>query len=66
MFEFKFADKLHEWYSNQSYGFVYSEERCGYRLSNKVVNADSRDEIVEYFTSMVPLISVEVEKALNA
>lgn len=62
----KFVESMQEWYSGQSYGFTYLEEYCGFWLDNKTVHADSRDEIIQYFTSIVPEITAEIEKFLHA
>lgn len=62
----KFVESMQEWYSCQSYGFTYLEEYSGFWLDNKTVHADSRDEIIQYFTSIVPEITAEIEKFLRA
>ena len=62
----KFVDNMQEWYSGQTYGFTYLEEYCGFWLNNKNVHADSRDEIIQYFTSILPSITAEFEKVLQA
>ncbi len=62
----KFVESMQKWYDAQSYGFVYLDEHCGFLLDNKTVHADARDEIIQYFTYMVPVIIAELEKALQA
>lgn len=61
----KFVESMQEWYSSQNYGFTYLEEHCGFWLNNKTVHADARDEIIQYFSSIVPAITAEIEKALQ-
>lgn len=60
----KFVERTQEWYSTQTYGFTYLEEYCGYWLDNKSVHADARNEIIQYFTEIVPLIATDLEKVL--
>lgn len=62
----KFVDSMQEWYSAQNYGFIYLEEDCGFLLNNKTVNADARDEIIQYFLSVVPDILAEIEETLKS
>lgn len=62
----KFVDTMQKWYSAQSYGFTYLEERCSFWLNNKNVHADSRDEIIQYFSSILPTLTAEIEKVLQA
>ena len=38
---------------------------CGFWLNNKTVHADSRDEIIQYFVSILPSISKEIEEVLR-
>lgn len=61
----KFVESMQEWYSAQNYGFTYLEEHCGFWLNSKTVHADARDEIIQYFSSIVPAITAEIEKALQ-
>ena len=61
----KFVDCMQDWYAQQSHGFHYWEERCGYLLNEKIVNADSRSEIIQYFASSVPAIVAEIEPCLK-
>lgn len=62
----KFMEHTQEWHSKQDYGFVYWEDRCGYLLDNKTVHADARDEIIQYFISLIPTIAEEIERILKA
>lgn len=62
----KFIESMQEWYSAQNYGFTYLEEHCGFWLNNKTVHADARDEIIQYFVSIVPTITAEIEKVLQS
>lgn len=61
----KFVESMQEWYSAQNYGFTYLEEHCGFWLNSKTIHADARDEIIQYFSSIVPAITAEIEKALQ-
>ena len=60
----KFVEHMQDWYSTQTYGFDYLEEYGGFWLNNKNVHADARNEIIEYFVSMIPTMTEEIEKAL--
>ena len=60
----KFMERMQPWHDQQSHGFAYWEERCGYLLDNKTVHADARDEIIQYFTTVVPTIAEDIERAL--
>lgn len=60
----KFMERMQPWHNQQSHGFVYWEDRCGYLLDNKTVHADARDEIIQYFTTIVPTIAEDIESAL--
>lgn len=61
----KFVESMKEWYSAQMHGFTYLEDHCGFWLNNKQVNADSRDEIIKYFTDTVPVVTSEIETVLQ-
>ena len=61
----KFVESMKNWGSAQFYGFTYLEEYCGYWLSNKRVQADSRDEIIKYFTDLIPTVAAEIEATLR-
>lgn len=61
----KFIACLQDWYSQQTYGFTHLESTGGYWLNNKIVHADARDEIIQYFVSILPSITEEIEKGLN-
>ncbi len=61
----KFVERMQTWYSNQDYGFVFLEEYCGFWLNNKTSNADSREEIIQYFTSIIPALTAEIEKTIS-
>ena len=61
----KFVECMQEWYSTQTYGFTYLDNTCGFWLNNKTVHADSRDEIIQYFVSILPSISKEIEEVLR-
>ncbi len=61
----KYNEYMQKWYSKQKYGFVYYNTWYGFALDNKIVHADSRDEIIRYFTSIIPLITEDVENALK-
>lgn len=61
----KFVESMQEWYSAQNYGFTYLEKHCGFWLNSKTIHADARDEIIQYFSSIVPAITAEIEKALQ-
>ena len=60
----KFFENMKEWYDKQSYGFAYLEENCRFWLNTKNVVADSREEIIEYFTSLIPTLTEEIEGVL--
>ena len=60
----KFFENMKEWYDKQSYGFAYLEENCRFWLNTKNVDADSREEIIEYFTSLIPTLTEEIEGVL--
>lgn len=62
---YKFVNIMNEWYSEQNYGFNYSENPCEYYLADKIVDARSRDEIIQYFTSIVPSVSKEIDNFLK-
>lgn len=61
----KFVEQMQAWYSNQNYGFTYLEEHHGFFLNIKTVHADARDEIIQYFISILPTIIEEIEAALK-
>jgi hypothetical protein len=61
----KAVESMKEWYSAQMHGFTYLEDHCGFWLNNKQVNADSRDEIIKYFTDTVPVVTSEIETVLQ-
>lgn len=56
----RFRESLEPWCQEQTYGFTFLESDCGFWLNNKTVNADARDEIISYFTQIVPEITGEV------
>lgn len=60
-----FQERLEPWYREQNYGFVFLEDKCGFWLGNKTVDADARDEIIAYFNDMVPKIAEEVLSQLK-
>ncbi len=60
-----FQERLEPWYREQSYGFAFLEDKCGFWLGNKTVDADARDEIIAYFNDMVPKITEEVLSQLQ-
>lgn len=60
----KFCVNMKEWYEKQSYGFIYLENECSFWLNNKIVEADSREEIIDYFVSLIPTLTEEIERAL--
>ncbi len=62
----KFVESMQNWYATQNYGFAYLEDYCGYWLDNKTVDAGSRDEIINYFTTVVPAVTAEIEEILQA
>lgn len=62
----KFVESMQQWYANQSHGFTYLEENGGFWLNNKNAHADARDEIIQYFSSIVPTITAEIEEVLQA
>ncbi len=61
----KFVERMQSWYASQNYGFTYLEAHCGFWLDNKTIDAYSRDEIIKYFTSLVPTVTSEIEKVLQ-
>lgn len=62
----KFVENMNKWYSNQKYGFVYLEEYSGFWLNNKTTHADAREDIIQYFSSIVPSVINEIENILKA
>lgn len=62
----KFVENMNKWYSNQKYGFVYLEEYSGFWLNNKTTHADAREDIIQYFSSIVPSVTNEIENILKA
>ena len=61
----QFAQRLHAWGEQQSYGFRFLENDCGYWLCDKTVHADSREEIISYFATLIPQVTPEIEKILR-
>ena len=61
----EFREHLESWYQKQHYGFVFLEDKYGFWLENKTVDADDRDEIIAYFNDMVPKITEEVLSQLQ-
>ena len=61
----KFVEHMQTWCLQQGFGFRFLEDKYGFRLDNKRVHADSRNEIIEYFAANVPVITTEIEKALQ-
>lgn len=59
---FLFCEKLREWGKSQSFGFEFLESDCGYWLHDKVIHADAKSEIINYFTDIVP----DVVNSINA
>lgn len=55
-----FRESLEPWCQEQTYGFTFLESDCGFWLNNKTVNADAKEEIISYFTQIVPKITEEV------
>ena len=60
----KFTEYMEDWYSKQNDGFCFIEDKCIFLLNTKIVHADSREEIIRYFSELVPPILREVEKSL--
>ncbi len=61
----QFVERTQAWGNQQSYGFTFLENDCGYWLCNKTAHADSRDEIISYFAALIPQITPEIEEALR-
>lgn len=61
----EFREHLESWYQKQRYGFVFLEDKYGFWLGSKTVDADARDEIIAYFKEMVPKIVEEVLSQLQ-
>ena len=62
----KFYENMKEWYEKQTYGFTYLEDGCRFWLNTKNVDADSREEIIEYFVTLIPSLTEEIETVLQA
>ena len=62
----KFYENMKEWYEKQTYGFTYLEDGCKFWLNTKNVDADSREEIIEYFVTLIPSLTEEIETVLQA
>lgn len=62
----KFYENMKEWYEKQTYGFTYLEDGCRFWLNTKNVDADSREEIIEYFVALIPSLTEEIETVLQA
>lgn len=52
----RFRECLDPWCREQALGFTFLEDSCGYWLSNKTVHADAREDIIAYFSEIVPRI----------
>ena len=61
----KFYENMKDWYEKQAYGFTYLEDRCSLWLNSKNVDADSREEIIEYFVELIPALTEEIETILQ-
>lgn len=61
----KFYENMKDWYEKQAYGFTYLEDRCSLWLNTKNVDADSREEIIEYFVELIPSLTEEIETILQ-
>ena len=61
----KFYENMKDWYEKQAYGFTYLEDRCSLWLNSKNVDADSREEIIEYFVALIPSLTEEIETILQ-
>lgn len=60
----RFRESLAPWCQEQNYGFTFLEDSFGFWLNNKTVHADAREEIIAYFSSIVPTITEEVTSRL--
>ena len=63
---FKFVEHMKTWLSTQQYGFICLENSYRFSLCNKTAPFTARDEIVQYFADLLPSITAEIEKVLQA